>query len=43
MGFIREKEGKWAEASGNYEHAWKLSKRRNPTIGSPPSLCPYLC
>lgn len=33
LGFIREKEQKWVEAAANYEKAWKLSKKRNPTIG----------
>ncbi len=33
MGFLREKEQKWVDAAANYEEAWKISKRRNPTIG----------
>uniref|UniRef100_A0A914W2S6 Tetratricopeptide repeat protein 21B n=1 Tax=Plectus sambesii TaxID=2011161 RepID=A0A914W2S6_9BILA len=33
MGFLREKEQKWPDAAANYEEAWKISKRRNPTIG----------
>lgn len=34
MGFIKEKETKWAEAATSYEQAWKLSRQRNPTIGT---------
>lgn len=33
MGYLREREQKWIDAAANYEEAWRLSKRRNPSIG----------
>jgi hypothetical protein len=33
IGYLREKDQKWQEAAANYEEAWRLTKRRNPTIG----------
>ncbi|CAJ0941880.1 unnamed protein product, partial [Mesorhabditis belari] len=33
MGFLKEKEQKWIDASANYEEAWRLCKQRNPAIG----------
>ena len=33
MGLLREKDQKWLDAAANYEEAWRLSKRKNPTIG----------
>ena len=39
MGFLREKEQKWTDAAANYEEAWKISKKRNPTIGKSIMAC----
>uniref|UniRef100_A0A183URU8 TPR_REGION domain-containing protein n=1 Tax=Toxocara canis TaxID=6265 RepID=A0A183URU8_TOXCA len=33
MGYLREREQKWIDAAANYEEAWRLSGRRNPSIG----------
>uniref|UniRef100_A0A915HV85 Tetratricopeptide repeat protein n=1 Tax=Romanomermis culicivorax TaxID=13658 RepID=A0A915HV85_ROMCU len=33
LGYIREKEQKWIEATAYYEKAWLLTKMKNPTIG----------
>ncbi|MFH4973496.1 hypothetical protein AB6A40_000205 [Gnathostoma spinigerum] len=33
MGYLREREQKWTDAAANYEEAWRLSGRRNPSIG----------
>uniref|UniRef100_F1KYI1 Tetratricopeptide repeat protein 21B n=1 Tax=Ascaris suum TaxID=6253 RepID=F1KYI1_ASCSU len=33
MAYLREREQKWVDAAANYEEAWRLSSRRNPSIG----------
>jgi tetratricopeptide repeat protein 21B len=33
MGFLREREQKFVDASANYECAWRLCRQRNPAIG----------
>uniref|UniRef100_A0A1I7RZM2 Tetratricopeptide repeat protein 21B n=1 Tax=Bursaphelenchus xylophilus TaxID=6326 RepID=A0A1I7RZM2_BURXY len=33
MGFLREKEQKYADAAANYELAWRLCRQRNPAVG----------
>ncbi|KAH7731473.1 tetratricopeptide repeat protein 21A isoform X1 [Aphelenchoides avenae] len=33
MGFLREREQKFADAAANYEGAWRLCRQRNPAIG----------
>lgn len=33
MGLIKEKEQAYVEAANHYEQAWRLSNKRNPTVG----------
>lgn len=33
LGYIREREGRWADAANNYAEAWRIGRRRNPAIG----------
>ncbi len=39
MGFLCERDQKYADAAANYESAWRMCRKRNPAIGSATAVC----